>query len=311
MKTANFVKGKWPAIFQYYNLPPITGHSHFKGPCPICARKNKFRIDDKEGSGSWICVCGSGDGWQLLQEVTGKDFKTLAAEIDATFGNTYQHEPSAPIINTRLQDAVSGFRSAKKLEGTPGEAYLNSRGIFKMPTGGVKWAASVHNSETGGNVSALYSIASNEFSEAIQRHLTFLDGSKKASADVGKKALSLQEYQGSIAVKLFEAKSTLGIAEGIETALSAHQLYTVPVWSALNATLMKKFKAPPGVDTLMIFADNDRNGTGLNAAFECANKNLLSNNDVSRVIVRWPTLPDFNDMLVDGCDVYEWALSNG
>ena len=103
---------------------------------------------------------------------------------------------------------------------------------------------------------------------------------KKAAIERNKKMLSLQEYTGSIAVKLFPAKSTLGIAEGIETALSAHQLYKLPVWSALNATLMKKFKAPSGVDTLVIFADNDKNGTGLNAAFECGNKNLLSNNDV-------------------------------
>lgn len=310
MRTVDFIKQHIPAVLQYYGMPPITGMTHYKGDCPICSKRGKFRIDNKNSDGSWICVCGSGDVWSLLTQSTGKDFKTLAKEIDSTFGNTYKHEAVTPVVNTRLQDAVTGFKSAQKLEGTPGEEYLNTRGIFKMPTGGVKWSPGVYNSETKGDVSCLYSIASNEYSEAIQRHITFLDGDKKANLEAGKKMLTLQEYQGPIAVKLFQVKSTLGIAEGIETALSAHQIYNLPVWSTLNATLMKKFKAPSGVNTLMIFADNDKNGTGLNAAFECANKNLLSNNDVEKVIVRWPVLSDFNDMLQEGCEVFEWALCN-
>ena len=61
---------------------------------------------------------------------------------------------------------------------------------------------------------------------------------------------------------------------------------------------MKKFKAPMDVDHLVIFADNDLNGTGLAAAFECANKNLLSNNTVKKVTIRWTeNKGDFNDLL--------------
>jgi putative DNA primase/helicase len=275
----------------------------------MCGRKNKLRIDDKEGSGSWICVCGSGNGWKLLELTTGKDFKTLAHEIDQAFGNTFDGEYQAPKVNDRLATTVSRFRHIARLEGTDGELYLNSRGITQMPTGGVKFSREERHTDENRKYQAMYAIASNEYGEAVQRHLTYLDGTKKAEIERSKKMLSLQEYSGSIAVKLFPAASTLGIAEGIETALSAHQLYKMPVWSALNATLMKKFKAPPGVETLVIYADNDKNGTGLNAAFECGNKNLLSQNDVARVIIKWPELPDFNDMLLNGCKLYQWELT--
>ena len=309
MKTVEFVVGKWSQIFEYYSLPPVDARNHYRGECPMCGRKNKLRIDDKEGSGSWICVCGSGNGWKLLELTTGKDFKTLAHEIDQAFGNTFTGEYQAPKVNTRLQDTINRFRQIDKIAGTDGETYLNSRGITQLPTGGVKFSTSEHHTDEGRNYQALFAIASNEYSEAIQRHVTYLDGSKKADIERNKKMLSLQEYSGSIAVKLFPQRSTLGIAEGIETALSAHQLYKMPVWSTLNATIMKKFKAPAGVDTLVIYADNDKNGTGLNAAFECGNKNLLSKNDVRRVIIKWPELPDFNDMLTNGCKLFEWKLS--
>ncbi len=308
MKTTDFVLGKWNQIYEYYGLPGHTGLKHID--CPICGGKKKFRIDNKTNNGDWICRCGAGTGWKLLTEVTGKDFKTLAKEIDQAFGNEYHHQQTEPVVNDRLAQAVSRFRSIGRIEGTPAEEYLNSRGIFVMPTGGVKYSPKEYNSDIEGSRAAMFAIASNDYHEAIQRHLTYLDGDRKAGVPQPKKMLSLQDYQGSVAVKLFEQKSTLGIAEGIETALSAHQMYKAPVWSTLNATIMKKFRAPAGVDTLLIFADNDSNGTGLAAAFACGRANLLSNNDVQRVLIRWPEFPDFNDMLQNGCKVYEWELKN-
>jgi len=309
MRTTDFVRGIWPQVFKYYNLPPITGGRHYNGDCPLCGSKGSFRIDNKNSSGSFICKCSNGSGWDLLIQTTGKDFRTLAREIDQTFGNTYEHQQKAPIVNDKLSQAVSRFREIGRIEGTPAQDYLNKRGIFTMPTGGVKFSQREFNSDIEGYRSAMYAIASNDYHEAIQRHLTYLDGDQKADVPRQKKMLSLQDYQGSVAVKLFEQKSTLGIAEGIETALSASQIYKSPVWSTLNATIMKKFRAPAGVRALLIFADNDKNGTGLAAAFDCGKSNLLCNNDVDRVLIRWPELPDFNDMLISGCKVYEWPLS--
>jgi putative DNA primase/helicase len=66
----------------------------------------------------------------------------------------------------------------------------------------------------------------------------------------------------------------------------------------MNTAIMKVFKAPEGVKTLVIFADNDRHGAGMAAAMACANKNILANNDVSTVFVRWN-----EDAGVDFCDM--------
>lgn len=57
----------------------------------------------------------------------------------------------------------------------------------------------------------------------------------RKKADIGasaKRQKSLQEdnyldHARSVAIRMFPVASTLGIAEGIETALSAHQIYNV------------------------------------------------------------------------------------
>jgi putative DNA primase/helicase len=86
----------------------------------------------------------------------------------------------------------------------------------------------------------------------------------------------------------------MGIAEGIETALSASVLFNVPVWAAISAPLLKKWRPPPRVEKVIIFGDNDENYTGQEAAYSLAR--ALAN-DVE-VEVKIPSIPgwDWNDV---------------
>jgi hypothetical protein len=64
----------------------------------------------------------------------------------------------------------------------------------------------------------------------------------------------------------------LGIAEGIETALSMQRLpewFGSPVWSVISASGISKFPLLAGIETLAISADNDgANGAGEKATIE-------------------------------------------
>lgn len=303
MKTVDFVKQNIPAVLEFYALPPITRGVHFKGECPCCGSKKSFRIDNKTGNGDWICKCGAGNIWKLLEIVTGKQFKDLAHEIDKEFGNTFDGVPKKDFSpNQKLNNAMANWKKAEPLKDTNVKEYLLERGITTLPARAVKCL--------NGN---MFAIATDENGIPHYSHETMLDGNKKANVEVQKKLLGLQEnseYANSVAIRLFDVSSTLGIAEGIETALSAAQIYGCNVWSTINSGNMKKFKAPLGVNHLIIFADNDKNGTGLAAAMTCGNKNILSNNDVEKVTIRWTgQVEDFNDMLIDGSNVFEWGLS--
>jgi hypothetical protein len=59
----------------------------------------------------------------------------------------------------------------------------------------------------------------------------------------------------------------LGIAEGIETALTLICADWRPVWACGSATTIERFLVLPGIESLTIFADADR--AGMEAAQKC------------------------------------------
>jgi putative DNA primase/helicase len=306
MNTSEAMAGHEQMLLTHYQLPPITGGVHYKGECPLCSGKGKFRLHMHNGRLSYICVCGSGNLIGLICEVTGKAFKDVAAEIDRLIGNTFNSKPK-PVIVDNFKEK---FLTYSVLRGTQAQTYLNNRGIYEMPKRGIRYADGLNDPQ--GYLSGMVAVASDENNRACYEHRTYLKDGLKAQVDTQRKIKKLIDADISqipTSVKLFNPSVCLGIAEGLETALSAHQLYKVPTWSSLNSGAMKKFRAPTGVKNLYIFADNDSNGTGLAAAFECGNRNILSKNDVEKVIVRWPSkVGDFNDVLNTETEVVEWIL---
>lgn len=316
MNTKQAAIGRWPEIFEYYGLPPVTGKNHFKGECPLCERKGKFRCDDKNGTGAYICTCGSGDGWTLLTGALGKEFKVLAAEVDKIIGNEYSPDSNtAPVksgIAAQRERVSRKFSKLLPLHGTNADHYLKNRGITSLPMDQVRYCD--HQRAAGGQYQSIYALATDDKGALCYLHRTLLDGDKKANAGgAQKKMMKLQEdsyldHARSVAIRMFPPSTTLGIAEGIETALSCHQITKCNVWATLNTTFMKKFRVPMGVQRLIIFADADTNAAGHAAAFECATANLHAKNDLQQVSVRWPQSGDFNDLLLNGSEVYEWTF---
>ena len=96
--------------------------------------------------------------------------------------------------------------------------------------------------------------------ERAALHRTYLDqfGGK---ADVA----SPRKMMGSMptgAVRLMPHEHVLGIAEGIETALSASNLFNIPCWASLTAGLLQEWTPPANVSTVFVCGDNDGSSTG-------------------------------------------------
>lgn len=63
-------RNNWPKIFEKLGIPIPPNHRH--GPCPCCGGKDRFRMDDLEGRGTWFCnQCGAGDGLDLVSRFFG------------------------------------------------------------------------------------------------------------------------------------------------------------------------------------------------------------------------------------------------
>ena len=96
-------------------------------------------------------------------------------------------------------------------------------------------------------------------------------------------------------MEVFRPGSTLGVAEGIETAIAAHMLFHVPVWALLSTSGMKSWRPPAGVRRVLIFGDNDPHSAGQAAAYSLAH---CLHGTVETQIHLPPTPGDWNDVLL-------------
>ena len=78
-------QGLWmDTIFPRFN---IEVRFKKKTPCPACGGRDRFRYDDKNGNGDYICQhCGAGDGFSLIQKCTHLSFPDTIAEVAAIVG---------------------------------------------------------------------------------------------------------------------------------------------------------------------------------------------------------------------------------
>lgn len=313
MRITDATKGQWDKIFEHYKVPITIGNRHHRGPCPICKKKGKFRLyKDWIMTGSYVCVCGAGSGIKLLMNLSQKSFETIASELYKLL-NVDEKTTIKKIRRDEIKvlEPLIKFNRMLPLKGTLGETYLKSRGIDILPFKNVRYSES-QKFDKYNSYSAMYGMMTTSDHQPVYGHATFLVGSTKLKHDNAKKMYKLKDsYDDCLAVKMFNYDKTLGISEGIETALSSAQMYDLPVWSTLNSNYMKKFVAPKGVEHLIVFADNDANGTGLEAAFTCGRKNILMPNDIKYVDIMWPReRGDFNDILTNDInnDIIQWRL---
>lgn len=85
-------------------------------------------------------------------------------------------------------------------------------------------------------------------------------GSRATDLKAGKTTFG---RMGSAAVRLAEPRKTLGLAEGVESSMSATQLFSIPCWAACG-TRLGSIAIPDGVEEIVIFGDNG--GAGHDAA---------------------------------------------
>lgn len=77
-RTSHAARGKWKGILLQLGVPAVslTGKH---APCPMCGGADRFRFDNKDQRGTFICnACGAGDGMKLAVEYTKMKFPEVA-----------------------------------------------------------------------------------------------------------------------------------------------------------------------------------------------------------------------------------------
>ncbi|MBM3120281.1 MAG: hypothetical protein FJ006_12200, partial [Chloroflexi bacterium] len=150
--------------------------------------------------------------------------------------------------------------------------YLASRGITVFDVPGVRLHPDLPYYEEGGEVGrfpVLLALFLSPERQGITLHRIYLtrDG-HKAPVPAPKKTMPVPGglNLAGAAVRLGPAGPSLGLAEGIETALAVMTATGDICWATTTACLLEKVKLPPVVKRVTVWADNDESKTGLKAA---------------------------------------------
>jgi putative DNA primase/helicase len=281
-KISETARGRWHGILPQLGISPkLLRNRH--GPCPMCGGKDRFRFDDRGGKGTWICNrCGSGDGAELVKRVKGVQFKEAAKMVEGVAGKAAVRQSWAPKSATRDELNMLWKRAQPITPTSIVGRYLMHRCGFIPNLIALR--------ENGNEMLAIVSGHNTDDRNGVTLHRTRIGFGN----EVQWRRLMPGRLPDNVAIRLGPVAPCLGIAEGIETALSASVLFNVPVWAAISAPLLKKWRPPDGVKKVIIFGDNDENFTGQEAAYSLARS--LSN-DVE-VEVKIPSIPgwDWNDV---------------
>ncbi len=291
--------GRWRSILSTLGMDERTLNGRHCA-CPMCGGTNRFRFDDREQRGTYICSgCGAGDGVKLVMGITGQSFKDAARQIERLAGAV---QPTASKPERSDEDKLAALRrvwlaSTPIQRGDEAEQYLLGRGLrlHDLPESvRVHQALRYQDGETVGTYAAMIATVTGPDGKARSLHRTYLQEARKAPVASPKKLMQGLSLSGS-AIRLTAVSRVLGIAEGIETALAASEMFEVPCWSCISTAGIESFEPPAGVKEIVIFADNDANFAGQKAAFAAAHRLKLRGFEVE--VVTPPAVGDWLDEL--------------
>ena len=189
--------------------------------------------------------------------------------------------------------------------GSPAETYLKSRGLADPGSVDLLFHPDLTDFETKRGWPGMVARVRNGAGEPTGGiHRTYLidDGSGKAPA--GKKMLG-PVAGGSVRLALIGDDGHLGIAEGIETALSARAILGVPTWAALSADGLRRWEWPAAVRRVTVFADAGE--AGAQAVAGLAER--LTTANIPNTIIAPLHGDDFNDDLRRGVTSADYKAS--
>jgi putative DNA primase/helicase len=297
ISTKERAHGRWRQILPAFGIDDrfLTGRNC---PCPMCGGRDRFRYLDRrgqDGDGMWICnQCQPKPrpAIDLAVAYSGRPFREAARVIDDILGDrvvpTVRREPAEDNAKDLARAKACWHRGASVRPGDAVDRYLWGRraALVTYPTclrisaGEPYW-----NDGSVSRYPAMLALITDPAGKPISVHRTYL-----ADLPVRRKAVS--PFGPGPTIRLAPVAPIMGIAEGIETALSAAKLFNVPTWSVISDYGVATFEPPPECKRLIIFADHD--GAGKRAASSLAERLSI------RTDIKTPERPgdDWNDVLV-------------
>lgn len=276
-KASEIATGRWAGILMHFGVDEsFLKNKH--GPCPICNGKDRFRWDNKEGRGGFICnQCGSGDGFKLLELLKGWTFREAAYQVEQIAGAVRQVESIQESDEAKKCAAVKRIWSESETvaKDDPVWLYLNRRIGIELIPACLRYHPAlpyVEDDDVTYHPAMIAAVVSVEgFGIGIHRIYLDMEGNK-ANVKTPKKLMAGKKLNGGAVRLAAPIDGVIGIAEGIETALAASRKFGIPTWATISSGLMEGWSPPESINKVVVFGDNDASYTGQAAAFHVAKR---------------------------------------
>ncbi|MFL6600746.1 MAG: toprim domain-containing protein [Steroidobacteraceae bacterium] len=306
-----------------------------KTACPLHGGKSNraFRVlPDFEQNGHCVCnSCGSKWGFGLLMWLNGWDAHQTASALAAYLNRRERiamppRPYPTPTVSVSESDAPPKGKTRQQLQAWideafglpdaragPARRYLDSRGLA-----GIRDLPSLRGHpdlECGWrHLPALIAPYQHVSGRLVGLHRIFLtDEGQKAPIPEPKMSIRAREeasLAGSALQLMDAAGPILGVAEGLETALSVFLATGMPMWAATNTALLGGLIVPACVQRLVIWADYDElkilpNGTVVEPGRQAAERLTARMRAEYRAVrTLYPTMlgrrgVDWNDVWVE------------
>jgi hypothetical protein len=249
------------------------------GACPQCGGRDRFQVSPRKQ----LFLCrgtAGGDVISLVQHLDDCDFATAIATLTGEERPAPRAVPAPATPKPKSDNWRHIWDEARSPAGTPVELHFAYRHLNLPDSEDIRFHPEcpfgIDDKDRRLFVPAMVALVRHVVTNKPQGiHRTALDLQGNQRRDLENSRLSLGDMIGG-AVKLTPDEHVtiaLGIAEGIETALSLQRVpewFGSPVWSLLFADNLANLPVLPGIETLAVSVDRDK--AGEKAALEVSHR---------------------------------------
>lgn len=275
------------AVRQQHGGTVYDGGRRWQGPGPGHSRRDTSLSVWISDTGRPLLYSFAGDPLAACEAHLGLEARSAVALDQATVVRLRKERDQAARVRenqiaTFCRSVISG---AEPVEGTRGEAYLQSRAIDWLPADVLFHGTAPRGYASKATAPALLAVVRSSTGAPKGLQATFLTptGGKLGRVTFG-------ALLGG-AVRLSPLAMELAIGEGVESCASFASLQGIPTWAALGTANLEAFTPPTVVRHLVIAADGDE--AGMKSAHVLAER-LRHRCDVT--IMPAPAPHDWNDV---------------
>lgn len=262
--------GHWPELLAAMGIDTPSRGKH--GPCPACGGKDRFRLDDQTGRGTWICSqCGNGDGLDLVCRVLSTTPKAAAellaplvglsaGGLDPVERERIHQQQQAKADQDRKRSEQQRQKATRRAAAIAGDV---AQGVSPYLTAkGLEWPQATINRtlirEGGENYPAgsLVVVLTDEAGALVNVQLIRADGTKRYLHG-GQKAGAFHRIDGG---------ELVAICEGYATGLSVHLAIGATVYCAMDcgnlAAVAQIARRQHPKARILLCGDNDEHTQG-------------------------------------------------